>query len=57
MSDSRTEISDLGEFGLIGHLTKNIELQNANPRSGLSKIFIIVQMGKPYEKVAKLTTT
>lgn len=31
MSDnSRTEIASLGEFGLIEHLTKNIELQNAS---------------------------
>lgn len=29
-SDQRTEISSLGEFGLIEHLTKNIELQNAS---------------------------
>jgi thiamine-monophosphate kinase len=27
--DERTEIADLGEFGLIEHLTKNIEIQNA----------------------------
>jgi thiamine-monophosphate kinase len=27
--DERTEIADLGEFGLIDHLTKNIEIQNA----------------------------
>jgi thiamine-monophosphate kinase len=35
MSESRTEISDLGEFGLIGHLTKNIELQNASSVVGV----------------------
>ena len=28
MSNQRTEISSIGEFGLIEHLTKNIELQN-----------------------------
>src|SRR5213595_1696152 len=28
--ENRTEISSLGEFGLIEHLTKNIELQNAS---------------------------
>src|SRR5215510_396825 len=28
MSSPRTEISSLGEFALIEHLTKNIELQN-----------------------------
>jgi thiamine-monophosphate kinase len=30
MSDSRTEISSLGEFGLIDHLTRNFEIQNAS---------------------------
>lgn len=34
MSD-RTEISSLGEFGLIDHLTKNIELQNASSLLGV----------------------
>ena len=31
----RTEISTLGEFGLIEHLTKNIELQNASSIVGV----------------------
>lgn len=31
----RTEISSLGEFGLIEHLTKNIELQNASSIVGV----------------------
>jgi thiamine-monophosphate kinase len=35
MSETRTEISDLGEFGLINHLTKNIELQNASSIVGV----------------------
>lgn len=35
MSESRTEISSLGEFGLIEHLTKNIELQNASSVLGV----------------------
>ncbi|HVX49739.1 MAG TPA: thiamine-phosphate kinase [Chitinophagaceae bacterium] len=30
MSESRTEISSLGEFGLIDHLTRNFEVQNAS---------------------------
>src|SRR6266850_6746319 len=33
--DNRTEISSLGEFGLIEHLTKNIELQNASSVLGV----------------------
>ncbi len=32
---SRTEISSLGEFGLIDHLTKNIELNNASTIVGV----------------------
>lgn len=35
MSDQRTEISSLGEFGLIEHLTRNIELQNASSVVGV----------------------
>jgi thiamine-monophosphate kinase len=30
MDNSRTEISSLGEFGLIDHLTRNFEIQNAS---------------------------
>lgn len=32
---NRTEISTLGEFGLIDHLTKNIEIQNASTIVGV----------------------
>lgn len=35
MSEQRTELSTLGEFGLIEHLTKNIELQNASSVLGV----------------------
>jgi len=35
MNNERTEISSLGEFGLIEHLTKNIELQNASSVLGV----------------------
>ncbi|MDH7463374.1 thiamine-phosphate kinase [Chitinophagaceae bacterium 26-R-25] len=35
MSTERTEISTLGEFGLIDHLTKNIELQNVSSIVGV----------------------
>jgi thiamine-monophosphate kinase len=35
MSESRTEVSTLGEFGLIDHLTKNIEIQNASTIIGV----------------------
>src|SRR5215475_11622615 len=35
MAENRTEIASLGEFGLIDHLTKNIELQNASSIVGV----------------------
>lgn len=35
MSENRTEISSLGEFGLIEHLTRNIEFQNASSILGV----------------------
>jgi thiamine-monophosphate kinase len=35
MSTDRTEISSLGEFGLIEHLTKNIELENVSSVLGV----------------------
>src|SRR6195952_5749321 len=35
MSEERTEIAALGEFGLIEHLTKNIELHNASSIVGV----------------------
>lgn len=35
MNEERTEISSLGEFGLIHHLTKNIEHQNASTIVGV----------------------
>lgn len=35
MDNNRTEISSLGEFGLIEHLTKNIEIRNASSVVGV----------------------
>ena len=32
---NRTDISSLGEFGLIDHLTKNFEIQNASTVLGI----------------------
>ena len=33
--EQRTEIANLGEFGLIEHLTRNIELQQASSLVGV----------------------
>lgn len=47
MENQRTEISSLGEFGLIKHLTKNIELQNASSIVGVGDdAAVIDQFGK-----------
>jgi thiamine-monophosphate kinase len=35
MENQRTEIAGMGEFGLIGHLTRNIEFQNASSIVGV----------------------
>src|SRR6201995_6179204 len=35
MSENRTEISSLGEFGLIKHFTANIEIKNASTLVGV----------------------
>ena len=35
MSEQRTEITSLGEFGLIDHLTQNFEIQNASTIVGV----------------------
>ena len=34
-TNNRTEIATLGEFGLIKHLTKGIEIQNAETQYGI----------------------
>jgi thiamine-monophosphate kinase len=47
MTEERTEISDLGEFGLIDHLTKNIEIHNASTILGVGDdAAVIDQFGK-----------
>ena len=45
--NNRTEISSLGEFGLIEHLTKNIEFKNASSVLGVGDdAAILDQFGK-----------
>ena len=45
--NERTEISSLGEFGLIDHLTKNIELQNVSSVLGVGDdAAVIDHLGK-----------
>jgi thiamine-monophosphate kinase len=49
----RTEISTLGEFGLIDHLTKNIEFQNASSIVGVGDDAAVIDH---YGKQAVITT-
>ncbi len=44
----RTEIDELGEFGLIQHLTKNVELHNASTLQGIGDdAAVLDHLGKP----------
>src|ERR1700753_4330518 len=43
MSEARTEISSLGEFGLIEHLTRNIELHNASSIVGVGDDAAVIE--------------
>lgn len=45
MKDKRTELSDLGEFGLIEHLTKDIELTHPESICGIGDDAAVVEIG------------
>lgn len=49
----RTEIATLGEFGLIRHLTKDIELKNASTRKGVGDDAAVMDYG--YKEVLMTT--
>ena len=49
----RTEIATLGEFGLICHLTKDIELKNASTRKGVGDDAAVMDYG---DKEVLMTT-
>ncbi len=53
MNQERTEISSLGEFGLIDHLTRNIELQNASSVVGVGDDAAVID---PFGRQMILTT-
>src|ERR1700737_4796251 len=44
MPENRTEITSLGEFGLIEHLTKNIEIQNASTIVGVGDDAAVIDL-------------
>ena len=47
----RTEISALGEFGLIDHLTKNVQLRNRSSIKGIGDDAAIIEAGDGQVKV------
>src|SRR6188474_3547880 len=51
--ENRTEISNIGEFGLIEHLTRNIEIQNASSIVGVGDDAAIIDH---YGKQTVITT-
>lgn len=51
---SRTELSQLGEFGLIKHLTENITLHNATSLKGVGDDAAVIDIGN--DKVHLLST-
>lgn len=53
MEDKQTEISTLGEFGLIDHLTKDIELANASSKKGVGDDAAVLE----YNDTEVLVTT
>src|SRR5881409_3530146 len=53
MSESRTEIRSVGEFGLIDHLTKNFEIQNASTIVGIGDDAAVIDH---YGKQTVITT-
>jgi len=47
-----TPISKLGEFGLIDHLTKNIEIKNTSSVKGIGDDSAVIDMGERYQLVS-----
>ena len=45
MSEQRTEISSLGEFGLIKHLASKIEVKNASTLQGIGDDAAVIDIG------------
>lgn len=53
MSEKRTEIGEIGEFGLIGRLSQNIQIIHAGTLRGIGDDAAVLDMG---EKVQVVTT-
>jgi len=52
-STKRTELSELGEFGLIDHLTSKIELKNKSSIKGVGDDTAVIDAGDKYMLVTK----
>ncbi len=48
MSEKRTELSSLGEFGLIGRLAENIELKHESSVKGIGDDAAVIDQGNHY---------
>ena len=44
-NSGRTELTDLGEFGLIDHLAKNVKLQHASTIQGIGDDAAVIDNG------------
>jgi thiamine-monophosphate kinase len=44
-NQDRTNLEELGEFGLIGHLTKNIKLTNESSNKGVGDDAAVLDFG------------
>ena len=53
MSDKRTEIGELGEFGLIDHLNSKVQLKNSSTLKGIGDDAAVIDAG---EKVKVIST-
>ena len=51
-SQNTTPISELGEFGLIDHLTKNINIKNKGTIKGVGDDAAVIEMGDKYQLVS-----
>lgn len=49
--DNRTEISDLGEFGLIKHIQQNVELRNASSLKGIGDDAAVIKYNNDEQTV------
>ena len=47
-----TQISEMGEFGLIKHLTEKVEVKNKNVIQGIGDDAAVIKIGRNYQLVS-----